>query len=137
MKRGPFLIDTGFVVALVNSADPAHRACVDVWRQVQGPFVSTEGVLVEAGWLLRKEAAAFPRAWSMLRSVGTRLLPSIPWRYEKALELMEAYRDVPMDLVDALLVAITEETGIVDVLTLDRRGFSAYRVGTKAFKLWP
>ncbi len=40
---------------------------------------------------------------------------------------MRTYVDVPMDLVDATLVALAEETGIVNVLTLDARGFDTYR----------
>ena len=51
---------------------------------------------------------------------------------------MAKYRDVPMDLVDALLVAIAEERHIPDVLTLDRRGFGVYRMrGRTAFRIVP
>lgn len=60
-----------------------------------------------------------------------------PWRYQRSLELMEKYRDVPMNLVDAVLVAISEELQTHDVLTLDARGFSAYRSRSKAFRLHP
>jgi predicted nucleic acid-binding protein len=41
---------------------------------------------------------------------------------------MRKYHDTPMDFVDALLVASAEERGIRDVFTLDRRGFSTYRL---------
>ena len=51
---------------------------------------------------------------------------------------MDKYRDVPMDFVDAELVAVAEERGVRDVLTLDRRGFSAYRArGRERFRMWP
>jgi hypothetical protein len=40
---------------------------------------------------------------------------------------MERYADIPMDFADATLVLAAETTGIADVLTLDVRGFSAYR----------
>lgn len=47
---------------------------------------------------------------------------------------MEKYKDIPMDFADATLVVLAEETGIDEVLTLDMRGFSAYRIhGIKAF----
>ncbi len=51
---------------------------------------------------------------------------------------MEKYRNVPMDYADATLVALGEELGTDLVFTLDRRGFSAYRLNQrKAFQLVP
>jgi uncharacterized protein len=42
----------------------------------------------------------------------------------------------PMDFPDATLVWMAEQTGTDKILTLDRRGFSAYRFGNKRrFKL--
>jgi predicted nucleic acid-binding protein len=45
------------------------------------------------------------------------------------LRLMSKYRDTPMDFPDATLVWTAEQTGIEQILTLDRRGFSTYRFG--------
>ncbi len=53
-----------------------------------------------------------------------------------AAELMAKYADTPMDFADATLVLLAEELGVMDILTLDRRGFSTYRTGKgKAFRL--
>lgn len=41
-----------------------------------------------------------------------------------------------MDSVDAPPVGLAEETGVLQVLTLDRRGFD-YRVGTRRFRRLP
>ena len=43
--------------------------------------------------------------------------------------LMQKYRDLPMDLADASVVAVAEHEGISKVFTLDRRGFGVYRLG--------
>lgn len=49
---------------------------------------------------------------------------------------MKQYRDTPMDFADATLVLLAEELGLLDILTLDRRGFSTYRIGRgRAFRL--
>ena len=40
----------------------------------------------------------------------------------------EKYRDLPMDLADASLLWVAEQTGIVEILTIDLRDFSAYRL---------
>ena len=45
----------------------------------------------------------------------------------EAARRMEKYSDVPMDYADATLVLLAEHLGSFDILTLDRRGFSAYR----------
>jgi predicted nucleic acid-binding protein len=51
---------------------------------------------------------------------------------------MAKYRDIPMDLLDAMLVVVAEEHGIREVLTLDRRGFNAYRAkGRERFRVFP
>lgn len=64
MKRGPFLLDTGFLVALLNAADPDHQKCAKVWAQIAGPFLSTEGVLVETAQLLRKTRGGWCVQWA-------------------------------------------------------------------------
>ena len=46
-------------------------------------------------------------------------------------ELMEKYRDQPMDLADAALVRVAEREEITRIFTLDRRHFSVYRPGRR------
>ena len=41
--------------------------------------------------------------------------------------LVEKYRTLPMDLADASLVILAEETGTGDILSTDVRAFGAYR----------
>lgn len=42
-------------------------------------------------------------------------------------ELMESYRDLPMDLADASLVILAEHLGHGRILSTDERDFRAYR----------
>jgi uncharacterized protein len=126
--KSPVLLDTGVLVALVNGEDPAHERCVTAWSSVRGPVITVEGVLVEAAHLLRKVrggAAIFP---GLLDSVGAEVASPSPSRYRRAARLMDQHRNVPMDLVDAVLVALAEERRIHQILSLDRRGFSTYRI---------
>jgi uncharacterized protein len=46
-------------------------------------------------------------------------------------ELMEKYRDLPMDLADASLVRVAEREDLTRIFTLDRRHFSVYRPGRR------
>jgi hypothetical protein len=46
-------------------------------------------------------------------------------------ELMEKYRDLPMDLADAALVRVAERDSLTRIFTIDRRHFSVYRPGRR------
>lgn len=138
MRAGPFLLETGFLVALVNASDPAHRSCAATWGGLSGPFVTTEGVLVETAHMVRRNPAGFSKAWGLLSSVGTVVAAPTRHRFDRAAALMLQYADVPMDFVDATLVSLAEETGVRNVLTLDARGFDTYRTADgKKFKRLP
>ena len=53
-------------------------------------------------------------------------------------ELMRQYRDLPMDLADATLVALGEKVEVSKIFTLDHKDFSIYRMKQKKrFKLLP
>ncbi len=46
---------------------------------------------------------------------------------ERIADRMEKYADLPMDLADASLVWLEDETGIHDIITFDDRDFSVCR----------
>jgi hypothetical protein len=46
-------------------------------------------------------------------------------------ELMKQYRNLPMDLADATLVALADVLEVPKVFTLDHRDFSIYRFKQK------
>jgi len=46
-------------------------------------------------------------------------------------QLMKRYRDLPMDLADATLVALADVLGISKIFTLDHKDFSIYRLKQK------
>ena len=53
-------------------------------------------------------------------------------------ELMEKYRDLPMDLADAALVRVAERESLTEIFTLDRAHFRTYRPGRRrSFSIVP
>ena len=44
------------------------------------------------------------------------------------LSLLQRYRDRPMDLADASLVALADRLGVNEILTIDRADFDVYRL---------
>lgn len=131
------LLDTGFVVALVNKADPDHEACLEVWLELRAQLLSVDGVLVEATHLLRETRGGAAGIMGLVFGAGTEMIATSEERANRAVALMARYADVPMDFVDALLVTVAEERKVRDVLTLDRLGFRTYRIGRDAFRLMP
>ena len=57
---------------------------------------------------------------------------------ERMRSLMRKYRDLPMDLADAALVAVAERERISRIFTIDRRDFEVYRpAGIRRFEILP
>ena len=132
------ILDTGFLVALVNRADPDHDRCRAAWEPLRAQVLTVEGTLVEASWLLRKVRRGPQAAVDLVLASGARIVPTTEQRLRRTLALMNRYSNVPMDFVDAALVTIAEEEAVHLVLTLDRRGFETYRTRSKkAFVLLP
>ena len=132
------LLDTGAFVALVDRSETKHVDCVAVLERWTGPILTTEAVLTEAlylvgpAWLAQKTCLGFFLRGAFL------LVPSSKASLQRATALMEKYQDLPMDYADATLVALAEESETDHVFTLDRKGFSTYRLrGRKAFQLVP
>lgn len=132
------LLDTGAFVALVDRSETKHADCVAVLEGWTGPILTTEAVLTEAlylvgpAWLPRKTCLEFFLRGAFL------LVPSSKASLHRVAALMEKYHDLPMDYADATLVALAEESETDHVFTLDRTGFSTYRLrGGKTFRLLP
>ena len=43
-------------------------------------------------------------------------------------EWKDKYRNLPMDLADASLLWVAQQTGVLDILTIDVKDFSVYRL---------
>jgi len=69
--------------------------------------------------------------WSRLETGGLTLAPLDEGDAPRMRELMQKYRDLPMDLADAALVRVAEREDLTRIFTLDRRRFSVYRPGRR------
>ena len=132
------LVDTGPLVALFDPSDRDHEPCKSTLAGMeQDRLVTTVAVITEATYLLGFSVKAQS---SLLAFVGARALDVESLDagdVERAGVLMQKYADLPMDFADATLVVLAERLGTTRVFTLDRRDFSTYRAGRKAFRLLP
>jgi predicted nucleic acid-binding protein len=123
-----WLVDTGPFVAYFDRADPMHLPVATALDLFSGQLLTTDAVITEVMYFL-SDLADGPAAFAeLLLACDARVEASTqPEQVRKATELMKKYADTPMDFADATLVLAAGQTGILDVLTLDRRGFSTYR----------
>jgi hypothetical protein len=74
--------------------------------------------------------------WELARTDAVRL-HALDGEQDRIYVLMEKYRDIPMDLADATLVAAAETLGLTEVFTLDS-DFKVYRIdGRTPFEVIP
>jgi len=121
------LVDAGPLVALVHAGDQQHERCRDAMRSIPASLGTAWPVLAEAMYLLNFSWRAQDILWEMIQSGGVQVLSLDTGDIPRMRQLMEKYRDLPMDLADAALVALAEREGIRRVFTLDRRDFEVYR----------
>ena len=132
------LLDTGVFVALLDRSEKSHERCVEFFRTYRGEVFTTEPVLTETLNLLGPLIKAEKSGIDFILRGGATLVPQSMASLSRAAALMEKYRDVPMDFADATLVALAEDAGVDEILTLDRKGFHTYRIhGKRPFQIMP
>jgi hypothetical protein len=132
------LVDAGPLVAILHRDDRHHRECVQTLRALPPPLGTTWPVLTEAMYLLGFSAEAQDELWERIETERLHLLRLDASDAPRMRALTRKYRDLPMDLADASLVAVAERDGIGRVFTLDRRDFSLYRPARRGrFRIVP
>ena len=123
-----WVVDTGPLVAYVDADDPAHTDVTACWDGFSGRLATTSAVITEAMHFVSASREG-PRTLAELVAASEMDVfdLSAPPELHEAVALMEKYADTPMDFADATLVLLVEALDVRDVLTLDRRGFAAYR----------
>ena len=106
-------------------------------KDVRRPLATVWPAFTEAMYLLRGSWPAQKALWSRLETGALAIAPVDEGDAPRMRELMEKYRDLPMDLADAALVRVAEREGLSDVFTLDRRHFTVYRAGRRRFSIVP
>jgi predicted nucleic acid-binding protein len=135
MKK--WLVDTGPFVSYLDRTDSSHTdvaACLDGFS---GQLMTTGAVVTEVMYFV-SDAPEGPLSFAeLIARARVQIVDMLqPPRIAEAAALMKKYADTPMDFADATLVRAAEQLGIVEVLTLDRRGFSTYRMSKgRGFRL--
>jgi uncharacterized protein len=133
------LTDAGPLIALIDADEPDHNRCRATLETISLPMLTTWPAFTEAMYLLSR-AGGWPGQQSLWRIVlrgDLQLASPTPAGNARAAKLMERYRDQPMDLADATLVALAEERRLTRIFTLDS-DFHIYRIdGRRHFEVVP
>ena len=123
------IVDTGPLLAAADTADPHHRACVNLLTAATGPLLTTPLVVAEAAYLIGCRIG--PKAESrFFRSIadGDLVIETLTDAdVVRMADLVEMYADLPLGGTDASVVAVAERHDQAMVATLDRRHFSVVR----------
>jgi predicted nucleic acid-binding protein len=125
------LVDAGPLVALLDEADRHHAVCVRTLKALHEPRITVWPAFTEAIYLLGSSWRGQQALWSRLESGALGLAPLDEGDAPRMRELMETFRDLPMDLADAALVRIAEREDLTRIFTPDRRHFAVYRPGRR------
>ena len=126
------IVDASAMVAAFGREQPRgphYAAVLERAAREQWSLATTWPCVVEAGYLLSP-----PQRYTLLRWVaagGVTVFPFEQEALEAMVELMRKYTQSPrteMDLADASLVWLAADTGVTQVMTMDTRDFSRYRL---------
>jgi len=123
---GFVLADASYFVALFNKREAGHVRCFEASERVFVPIATCEACVSEALDLLNHSRPAVEAILTNLRT-GEIVIPfRISLSAQPVLDIMLKYADTPCDLADACLIAIANDLGTGDILTLDS-DFKHYR----------
>lgn len=119
--------DTGAVYALYDADDQHHEECKAVVSTERGPFFLPVALISEIDYLLTSRLGG-DAALDFLESIQSgafTLVGIMPEDLVRCRELVAKYRDLPLGLADASVVATAERLGIKTLFTVDQRHFRA------------
>ena len=121
--KSPIFIDTGYILALLNTADEHHDRAVVASRQVKPPFLTTEAVLTEIGNALsraRWRALGYATIQDLRADSNIEVVPLDAALFERALALYGARMDKEWGLTDCVSFVVMQERNLTQALTTDR-----------------
>jgi uncharacterized protein len=119
------ICDTGPLLAYLNRNHPYHGWAVALMKQVRPPMLVSEPVLTEVLYFLREDGVAVDPLFQLLERGAIQLGFDMSAHWPRIRTLMQRYGQ--MDLADASIVVMSELHMRSQVLTIDRRDFTAYR----------
>ena len=125
------LVDAGALIARLDETDTHHSRCLAALKQIREPLATVMPAVTEAMHFLSSVAGGCDILCDMLADGAVQLLHVDPADMPRIKQLMQKYRDRPMDFADAALVCVAERENLNTILTFDR-DFEIYRLPRRA-----
>ena len=124
------LLDSGFLLASLNSSEAEHHATIRVLENIHEPIVLPVPAITEVAYLLARDLGNDAAADFISSLADTELILEAPLAedYLRSAEILRQYADANLDFVYALIAATAERLNIKRLLTLDRRDFQLIRL---------
>jgi predicted nucleic acid-binding protein len=123
------IVDTGFWLALGNRSDKYHDVANLYLDGLSEKLITTHPVITETCYLLLDRLGNYAQC-NFVANVAAGAFDVFDLDihdYRRIEELMQKYRDLPMDLADASLIILAEHLGHGRILSTDLRDFNIYR----------
>jgi predicted nucleic acid-binding protein len=135
------VVDTGVVLAAADADDRHHASAVALLNEYSADaLVLPALVIAESAWMIESRLdPATEAAFIESVALGEFTVADLgPEDYQRCADLIVAYADLGLGVVDASVVAVAERLGITTVATLNHRDFRVVRpTHTDAFVLRP
>ncbi len=127
------------MLALLDGSDSWHRLCVEVFRQLRLPLMTTETVLTELFHLVGDSRHETEAAWQLVNSGVIVLAPIDHPELKSVHTLMTRYSRSSHGLCGpATLVHLAKREQLTTIFTVDRANFETYRIdGRRRFRIIP
>ncbi len=133
------LMDTGFLLALLDVGDKLHDACQMALAQEPNPVMPSV-VIPELAYMALRSGEYAPFI-DFMRSIANGETPMVFVErsdFARTADLMEKYADSKIDFVDCAIAAVAERLNISRILTVDQRDFRILRPKhVPAFEILP
>ena len=125
-------MDTGYVLALLNSHDEFHNQALHLADKINSQLITTEAILTEIGNALAKplwRQLAVNTLNDLRDDEGVEILPVSPYLFSEALRFYSCRMDKEWGLTDCISFVVMKDKKLTDVLTTDHHfeqaGFKA------------
>lgn len=113
------LLDSGFLLASLNSSEAEHKATIEVLKSIREPIVLPVPAITEVAYLLARDIGNAAAADFISSLAATELILEAPLAedYVRSAEILRQYDDADLDFVDALIAATAERLNLKRLLT--------------------
>jgi len=133
------LVDTNVLLAAADTSTSDHDRCAGVLDD-HTDLTVTAPVAVETAWMIESRLGPAAEA-AFVGSIATgelAVLELIPADWARCAELISAYADLRLGIVDASVVAVAERLRVITIATLNHRDFAVVRPAhCEAFEIVP